>query len=199
MLGPVKKRPLGDDMDIEKVIACPRMNMETPAPAPAYKRTKVAPSVVESRKSLRPESPFLSISSPNEEILDNIVSFVPIQKRRKTVHLLQQHQQQKEQEQRLLQEQQQFGNMFACSAPQTTPSFVQEKSATKEPIKEKLFSLEDLKEILHNALSAQETRLREEYDRVLIERLQEQFASFSKFNEDCIYRQMHSSESSYIS
>lgn len=70
----------------------------------------------------------------------------------------------------------------------------------KDPAKEKIFSIEDVKGILERTLKEQEMRLREEYDRVLVERLQEQFAVFSKFNEDCISRQMQSSGyDSYIS
>jgi len=54
--------------------------------------------------------------------------------------------------------------------------------------------------IVRTALHMQESRLRDEYDRVLNDALREQFESFSAFNRDYISRHLQSSsELSYLS
>lgn len=62
------------------------------------------------------------------------------------------------------------------------------------------FTREQVERIVRTALQLQETRLREEYDRLLSDRLREQFESFSAFNRDYISRQLQKpSELSYLS
>lgn len=162
------KRAWGSDsMDCsssesERTLSCPQSRIQF-LDTPSNKRTKTTgQSESPVRSPFRPESPFLSIPSPNQDILDNIESFVPPHKRPRKI-------------------QQQDQDHF-LGVPQ------------KNPAKEKIFSIEDVKGILERTLREQETRLREEYDKVLVERLQEQFAVFSKFNEDYISRQMQSSD-----
>ena len=48
-------------------------------------------------------------------------------------------------------------------------------------------------------VEARERVLRQEYDRVLQQKLQEQWASFAKFNEDYVSRTLKSSDFSYCS
>jgi len=66
---------------------------------------------------------------------------------------------------------------------------------------EKLYTHDEVKEIINRVLAEREAALRTEYDRILQERLQEQYQSFSKFNEDYISRQMRNRPNcdSYIS
>ena len=64
---------------------------------------------------------------------------------------------------------------------------------------EVLFSLEQVKDIVRKAVDEKERCLREQYDRILQEKLQEQFRSFSKFNEDYISRSLKSGDLSYCS
>lgn len=64
---------------------------------------------------------------------------------------------------------------------------------------EHLFTYEQVKAIVNRIVSEREAQIRNEYDRILIERLQDQFRSFSKFNEDCISRQLKNSDFSYLS
>jgi len=59
---------------------------------------------------------------------------------------------------------------------------------------QQFFTAEEVKRILDRALKVQEDHLREQYDKVLTERLHEQFNRFAKFNEDLISRQMKDSD-----
>lgn len=67
--------------------------------------------------------------------------------------------------------------------------------ATGEP----LFTLEQVKDIVRRAVDEKERCLRGLYDRILQEKLQEQFRAFAKFNEDYISRQLKSGDLSYCS
>jgi len=64
---------------------------------------------------------------------------------------------------------------------------------------EPLFSLDQVKDIVRHAVDEKERTLREQYDRILHDKLQEQFRSFAKFNEDYISRQLKSGDLSYCS
>jgi len=64
---------------------------------------------------------------------------------------------------------------------------------------EVLFTLEQVKDIVRRAVDEKERSLREVYDRILQEKLQEQFKSFAKFNEDYISRTLKSTDLSYCS
>jgi len=61
------------------------------------------------------------------------------------------------------------------------------------------FSLAELKQIVQRALEVREVQLRQDYDRVLQARLQEQFESFTRYHEDYVSRQLKQSEFSYMS
>jgi len=64
---------------------------------------------------------------------------------------------------------------------------------------EKLYTYEEMKEIALLLLAQKETNLKQEYEQILQERLQEQFKNFAKFNEDYISRQLKQSDFSYLS
>lgn len=64
---------------------------------------------------------------------------------------------------------------------------------------EVLFTLEQVMDIVRRAVEEKERCLRELYDRILQEKLQEQYRAFAKFNEDYISRQLKSGELSYCS
>mmetsp|Transcript_23859 Transcript_23859/g.66819 ORF Transcript_23859/g.66819 Transcript_23859/m.66819 type:complete len:161 (+) Transcript_23859:30-512(+) len=63
------------------------------------------------------------------------------------------------------------------------------------------FTKEEVADIVCKALKEKEDELREEYSILLSKRLQEQYESFARYNEDCISRQMRDSDysMSYLS
>ena len=67
--------------------------------------------------------------------------------------------------------------------------------ATGEP----LFTLDQVQNIVRHAVDQKEAQLREQYDQVLQAKLQEQYASFAKFNEDYLSRQLKTNDLSYLS
>jgi hypothetical protein len=73
------------------------------------------------------------------------------------------------------------------------------QSQNNTELNERLFTVQEVKEIVARAIQEKEQSLRMEYDRILQERLQEQFRNFSKFNEDYISRQLKHSDFSYLS
>jgi len=75
----------------------------------------------------------------------------------------------------------------------------QSSESDQQQQQQQLFTAEDVKRIVDRALKVQEGHLREQYDKVLTERLHEQFNMFAKFNEDFISRQMKHSEFHYMS
>eukprot|EP00657_Telonema_sp_P-1_P012177 TRINITY_DN8607_c0_g1_i1.p1 TRINITY_DN8607_c0_g1~~TRINITY_DN8607_c0_g1_i1.p1 ORF type:complete len:176 (-),score=10.91 TRINITY_DN8607_c0_g1_i1:111-638(-) len=64
---------------------------------------------------------------------------------------------------------------------------------------ERVFSSDEVRAIVAKALKRSETELRFEYDRVLQERLSEQFHNFSKYYEDSVSRLSKQSDFSYMS
>jgi len=62
-----------------------------------------------------------------------------------------------------------------------------------------LFTVDQVRAIVANALRDKEIELSAQYDTILEERLREQFAMFSKYNEDHIHQKMSSSDFSYMS
>jgi hypothetical protein len=66
-------------------------------------------------------------------------------------------------------------------------------------VNEKIFSIEEMKDILNRAVEETRLMLSVEYDKVLAQKLQEQYQVFAKFNEDYIHSQMQSRECSYLS
>lgn len=69
-----------------------------------------------------------------------------------------------------------------------------QKNSTKKN-KEFMFTLDELNEVITNAIQEREEELREEYDRALASRQQEQFQTFAKFNDDFITKK---SEERYV-
>lgn len=64
---------------------------------------------------------------------------------------------------------------------------------------ERLFTQEELREIVQRAIARREGEIRSEYDQVLQARLAEQFNSFRRFHEDYVSRQLNQSDYSYMS
>jgi hypothetical protein len=79
------------------------------------------------------------------------------------------------------------------------PTQTQTKKPKPEATAEKLFTYDEVREIVNRVVAEREAALRAEYDVILQERLQEQFKSFAKFNEDYISRQLKQSDFSYLS
>ncbi|GAB5371029.1 hypothetical protein AAMO2058_001544100 [Amorphochlora amoebiformis] len=65
--------------------------------------------------------------------------------------------------------------------------------------KKKKYTEEQVRKIVQAALREQEEKLREQYNRILNERLAEQFENFTSFNQDYVYRHMKSKPCSYVS
>ena len=64
---------------------------------------------------------------------------------------------------------------------------------------EVLFSMEQVRDIVRRAVDEKERSLREQYERILQQKLQEQYQAFAKFNEDYISRSLKSSDLGYVS
>lgn len=81
---------------------------------------------------------------------------------------------------------------YHCPCPHSSSS-----SSTTDD--QQLFTSDQVKRILHDALKRQQDLLRAEYDDTLHRLLREQFDSFSAFNRDYISRQLKTSDFSYLS
>eukprot|EP01103_Thecamoeba_quadrilineata_P002681 TRINITY_DN12590_c0_g1_i1.p1 TRINITY_DN12590_c0_g1~~TRINITY_DN12590_c0_g1_i1.p1 ORF type:complete len:146 (+),score=28.42 TRINITY_DN12590_c0_g1_i1:64-501(+) len=64
---------------------------------------------------------------------------------------------------------------------------------------EPLFTMAEVRSIVEKAVEAEQQRIKQEYDKILFDNLQEQYNTFSKFNEDCITRQFQNNDFSYMS
>ena len=64
---------------------------------------------------------------------------------------------------------------------------------------EHLFSMDQVRDIVRRAVDEKERTLREQYDRILSQKLQEQYQAFAKFNEDYISRSLKGNDLSYCS
>lgn len=64
---------------------------------------------------------------------------------------------------------------------------------------EVLFTIEQVRDIVRRAVDEKERSLREQYDRILQQKLQEQYQAFAKFNEDYISRTLKSHDLGYVS
>ena len=64
---------------------------------------------------------------------------------------------------------------------------------------EVLFTMDQVRDIVRRAVDEKERALREQYDHILQQKLNEQFQSFAKFNEDYISRSLKTSDLSYCS
>ena len=59
--------------------------------------------------------------------------------------------------------------------------------------------MDQVRDIVRRAVEEKERTLREQYDRILQAKLQEQYQAFAKFNEDYISRSLKSSDLGYVS
>lgn len=59
------------------------------------------------------------------------------------------------------------------------------------------FTLGQVRKIVENAVKTREAELREEYDAILLERLDEQWRTFAKYNEDNVASKMRGSNYDY--
>jgi len=64
---------------------------------------------------------------------------------------------------------------------------------------DRLFTYEEVQQIVTRALEERDATLKAHYDQILQQGLQEQFKSFAKFNEDYISQQIKQNELSYLS
>lgn len=64
---------------------------------------------------------------------------------------------------------------------------------------ERIFTIEEVKQIVKKAVEERDQFMRHQYDTTLQQRLQEQYESFSKFNQDYVSRQLRQSDFSYMS
>mmetsp|Transcript_18482 Transcript_18482/g.33087 ORF Transcript_18482/g.33087 Transcript_18482/m.33087 type:complete len:191 (+) Transcript_18482:32-604(+) len=94
-----------------------------------------------------------------------------------------------------------FADETSCSKPPNpfVPKDVNVEWKASSKKKKNLFSEEEVKRIVHRALKEQEERLTEQYNKILNDRLAEQFENFTRFNQDYVYRQLRAKTSSYIS
>ena len=88
---------------------------------------------------------------------------------------------------------------IAGAAASASPALPSSSSPSSISSPSPVFSLEQVKRIVSNALQLQEERLRDEYNSVLNELLREQFENFERFNKDYISRQISKTELSYLS
>lgn len=59
------------------------------------------------------------------------------------------------------------------------------------------FSLQQVRTIVENAVRHRERELREEYDALLLERLDDQWRTFAKYNEDNVHAKLKESKHDY--
>merc|ERR1712070_564711 len=85
---------------------------------------------------------------------------------------------------------------MADDRPEETPKLC--RSCKQRPA-ERLYTSEELREIVQRALMRREGELRAEYDQILQARLSEQFNNFRRFHEDYVSRQLNQSSYSYMS
>ena len=117
-----------------------------------------------------------------------------------------------QQQQHFLQQQQNFHNAqqqmraqspFSSARINFTEEDLQAQLANRKKvpkaITEKQYTYDQVKDIVQRVLAEKEAQLRMEYDRILQDRLQEQFQNFAKFNEDYISRHLKDRDCSYLS
>lgn len=86
-----------------------------------------------------------------------------------------------------------------CSAS-TSQTSNHPNSSSKRDIKEQpLFSLKQVGLVCERLIKERETQMREEYDKVLIGKLAEQYDMFVKFSHDQIMRRFADTQPSYVS
>ena len=91
----------------------------------------------------------------------------------------------------------------AAAVAQLTPEQFQQQQQLGQRIDpvtgEHLFSMEQVRDLVRRAVDEKERTLREQYDRILQQKLQEQYQAFAKFNEDYISRSLKTNDLGYVS
>ena len=85
------------------------------------------------------------------------------------------------------------------NAPQPQPLLPPPPQRFDPQTGEHLFTMEQVRDIVRRACEEKERTLRDQYDRVLQQKLNEQYMSFAKFNEDYISRSLKPNDLSYCS
>ena len=93
------------------------------------------------------------------------------------------------------------GSAGSSSSQQPLPNLGEQlrQQPTDPQTGEVLFRLEQVRDIVRRAVDEKEQSLRYEYDRILQQKLQEQYQAFAKFNEDYISRNLKTHDLSYCS
>jgi len=93
--------------------------------------------------------------------------------------------------------------IVASLAPRDSPTkrpALQEVGGSNAANREARYTLEDVKSIVNKAVSLREAAVREEYERILSQKLCDQFQTFTRHNQDYVSRLMKGSSSfSYVS
>jgi len=93
-----------------------------------------------------------------------------------------------------------MGDGEGASSGDFSASHVQQLRQRIDPLTgEVLFTMDQVKDIVRRAVDEKERALREQYDRILAQKLQEQYQAFAKFNEDYISRTAKPTDLGYVS
>lgn len=162
-----------------------------------------------------PNQGFLS-TSPRESNfpttnfnIDNVdekkwIEWLPANSRRKLLHYVQNNLQKAQQEEKSNVENNPFQpHLLTPQIQPTKPNPFNQPLNTNfddKPINktDRIFSIEDVKQIIQSAIEERENEIRKEYDRILEETLQDQFKKFSQFSQDYIDRQLKDSTYNYM-
>eukprot|EP00029_Vermamoeba_vermiformis_P012796 TRINITY_DN7757_c0_g1_i1.p1 TRINITY_DN7757_c0_g1~~TRINITY_DN7757_c0_g1_i1.p1 ORF type:complete len:213 (-),score=57.52 TRINITY_DN7757_c0_g1_i1:182-820(-) len=164
-----------------------------------------------------PNQGFLS-TSPRESNfpstnwnIDNVdekkwIEWLPANSRRKLLHYVQNNLQKTQQEEKVNAENNPFQPHLLN--PQIQPTKPAQPNPFNQPLNtnfdkpisktDRIFSIEDVKQIIQSAIEERESEIRKEYDRILEETLQDQFTKFSQFSQDYIDRQLKDSTYNYM-
>lgn len=88
---------------------------------------------------------------------------------------------------------------LARHVPKRLKKVVARYAAGSIPPGEKLFTAVDLREIVTSVCAEREEKMSEDFQKLLDEKLAEQFRTFTRFNEDFISRKMRDRDCSYLS
>lgn len=134
------------------------------------------------------------------------IEWLPANSRRKLLHYVQNNLQKTQQEEKNSTEHNPFqphllNPQIQTAKPAQPNPFSQPLNTNfDKPINktDRIFSIEDVKQIIQSAVEERLDEIRKEYDRILEETLQEQFKKFSQFSQDYIDRQLKDSTYNYM-
>ncbi len=134
------------------------------------------------------------------------IEWLPANSRRKLLHYVQNTLQKTQQEEKANIENNPFQPHLLN--PQIQPTKPAQPNPFNQPLNttfdkpisktDRIFSIEDVKQIIQSAIEEREDEIRKEYDRILEETLQDQFKKFSQFSQDYIDRQLKDSTYNYM-